>query len=260
MLLHNLLQLKEDGNYLLFSVEEELMTVVNEADAYRAIRRSIVDGGMSAGHRLVEADLAAALGTSRSYIRLALAQLEFEGLIEKEPGRSATVRHVPRSELLEIIEARIALEAIMARAAAVRRTEEQAQYLVRTMQELVVLGSKQDIVGLLETQAEFHHAVIDASRQPAIQRVVHTLAALTAQTRMRSMLLPGRVSASIKEHRTITAAIVARDRDAAERAMVRHLRNVGDSISKLSDVALQHQFQSVNNPTTENSINKEIAI
>ena len=218
------------------------MTSINEAEAYRAIRRSILDGVMHAGHRLVEADLALALGASRSYVRLALARLEFEGLVEKQPGRSASVRRVPRSELLEIIDARVALEGMMARAAATRRTDPQAQYLVRTMQDLVTLGAQSDIAGLLDAQARFHHAVLDASGKPAIERVVQNLAALTAQTRVRSMLLPGRVPASIKEHRAITAAILAADGGAAEAAMIHHLRNVGDAISKLPAGALSGAY------------------
>lgn len=236
------------------------MTITNEFDAYHAIRRSIVGGMLPSGHRLVEVDLAQDLKSSRSYVRAALVRLEFEGLVEKEPGRSAVVRRVPRSELLEIIEARVALEAIMARAAATRRTEPQAQRILHILHELVEAGTRSDISGLLQAQANFHHAVLDASRQPAIQRVVHTLAALTAQTRMRSTLLPGRIQTSIKEHRAIATAIVAQDSDAAEQAMVQHIRSVGQAISQLSDSVLHNSISTAQLPSHQSFTPKEIAI
>ncbi|WGX96663.1 GntR family transcriptional regulator [Nocardioides sp. L-11A] len=211
------------------------MDLERDIDAYEAIRASIVDDTLRAGHRLIEADLALALNTSRSYVRQALARLEFEGLVDKAPGHSATVRRVPKAEILEIIEARIALEAIVVRAAAARRTDAQARQLLDAARTLEAKFEKSDISGVLEAQAAFHHMVLEAGRKPAIQRVVHNLAALTVQTRMRSMLLPGRIPASVKEHAAIAAAVVAQDADAAERAMVAHLRSVAHAVSKLPD-------------------------
>lgn len=209
-------------------------------DVYQSMRRLIVDGTYRPGHRWVEADITATLGVSRGHVRDALARLEVEGLVEKETGRSATIRRVPRSEVLEIIEARVALEAIVARAAATRRTDDQARELVTVLQSMEARAGQSDIAGVLETQATFHHAVLEAGRKPAIQRLVHTLAALTAQTRTRSMLLPGRIPASIKEHRAICSAVVAHDPEAAEHAMIAHLRGVARAVVALPDPAQQY--------------------
>jgi DNA-binding FadR family transcriptional regulator len=41
--------------------------------------------------------------------------------------------------------------------------------------------------------------------------------------RARQLKLPGRIEASIQEHRTLLAAMLARDAAAAERAMHNHL-------------------------------------
>jgi DNA-binding GntR family transcriptional regulator len=230
--------------------EELSMTVVNDLDVYRAVRDLIVGGTFRAGHRLVEADLSTALGAGRSYVRHALARLEFEGLVEKEPGHSATVRRVSKAEMLETVEARLALESIVARAAATRCTDTEAAGLTAVFRSLEAAAKASDISGLLDLQAEFHHAVLDASRLPTIRRLIHNLTALTAQTRVRSMLLPGRVPASVKEHRAIATAIAARDPDAAQNAMALHLRSVAHAIASLPDPSLR-SGETTHHPATQ---------
>jgi DNA-binding GntR family transcriptional regulator len=221
-------------------------------DLYGSMRALIVDGTYGGGHRLVEADIAATLGVSRGYVREVLARLEFEGLVEKETGRSATVRRVSKSEALEILQARIALEGIVARSAATRRTDAQAKDLVAAMQSLEARAEASDVAGVLTTQATFHHAVLAAGRQPVIQRLVLTLSALTAQTRRRSMLLPGRIPASIREHRAICSAVAAREPEAAEKAMAAHLHAVARAITALPDSAQR-------NTDSHSSSNQEVS-
>ena len=89
---------------------------------YTQIRDQIVDGTLAPGTPLIEGPLAEKFGVSRSPIREALAQLSYEGLLERH-GRAMRVRILMAEDILEIYEVRIALERAAARAAAVRRTD-----------------------------------------------------------------------------------------------------------------------------------------
>ena len=60
--------------------------------AENALRAAIADGDLLPGARLVEADLVAMLGVSRSNVRLAIDALDAEGLVERIPNRGARVR------------------------------------------------------------------------------------------------------------------------------------------------------------------------
>jgi DNA-binding GntR family transcriptional regulator len=87
----------------------------DRSPAEQRLRDAIADGGMAPGHRLVEADLVALLGVSRSSVRLAIDTLTAEGLVERVPNRDARVRVVSVPEAVAITECRMALEGLIAR-------------------------------------------------------------------------------------------------------------------------------------------------
>lgn len=213
--------------------EGSAMAVDDGVTVYREIRASILDGTYQAGHRLVEADLVSTFNSGRFYVRSALAQLAHDGLVERVAGRSSVVREVPLSELIEILDARIALESMVAQVAADRRTSAQATKLRKLAVRLEDCAAEGDMQGVLELQAELHHTVIEASCFRAMPRIIENLAALTTQTRTRTMFMPGRVAASVAEHRAISEAVAAGDQTRAGNAMAAHLRNVKTAIITL---------------------------
>ena len=88
--------------------------------AILGLRQLIMDGELRAGDRLSEVRLAARLEVSRTPLRLALAQLEHEGLLEPVPGGGFVVRSFSGRQVVDAIELRGLLEGQAARLAAVR--------------------------------------------------------------------------------------------------------------------------------------------
>ena len=68
---------------------------------YETLRDMIVSFELPPGERLVEKDLAARLGVSKTPVREALALLEADGLVEATPYRGAIVRWLSRNEIVE---------------------------------------------------------------------------------------------------------------------------------------------------------------
>ena len=94
-------------------------TTADDAEALAAvIRTGIVGGEYAPNQRLVEAELAVALGASRAAVRGALLVLANEGLVERNRYRGARVRVVSVAEAVEITEVRMVIEAMCARKAA----------------------------------------------------------------------------------------------------------------------------------------------
>ena len=87
------------------------------------IRRRITEGVYEQGARLFEDQIAAELEVSRNPVREALQALAAEGFVELEPRRGARVARVPVERAAELFEVRAALEGLMARLAAERRTD-----------------------------------------------------------------------------------------------------------------------------------------
>lgn len=84
------------------------------------LRQRILGGALAPGERIVELTWAAALGVSRTPLRLALAELAREGLVEPLPSRGYRVRPVSLEDLVDAIEVRGVLEGLAARRVAER--------------------------------------------------------------------------------------------------------------------------------------------
>lgn len=196
--------------------------------AYRQLRNLIVSGRFIAGQRLVEADLVDELGSSRMIVREALSRLMIEGLLAKEAGKSCVVREVSLAELEEILDTRIALETFAIRSAANRISESVRSRLSELMAELEAV--QDSIPDFIDLQAELHHLWLESSGLHYATRFVESLSALSAQTRMKTALLPGRIEASIQEHKAIVDALIRRDPEDSERAVRSHLESVKAAI------------------------------
>ncbi|MCW5954497.1 MAG: GntR family transcriptional regulator, partial [Propionibacteriaceae bacterium] len=92
------------------------------SDQYLQIRDDILKGVFPVGERLLETTLAARYGVSRTPVREALVALQQDGLIERMKD-GFRVRTGTPEDVIEIYEARIALESAGAAAAARRRSD-----------------------------------------------------------------------------------------------------------------------------------------
>lgn len=196
------------------------------------LRAAIVSRRLSPNERLVEADLTRWLGVGRSAVRTALARLEHEGLVELEPHRGARVRLVPLSEAIEIIEARAALESLVARRAAVAATAEDVQALREILAEMGRLLDAGDLLAVSDRNASLHHRLQDIAGHGTANRLIAALRSQLVRFEYRTILQPGRSERSLAEHTAIVDAVAAGDPDRAETAIRAHLDNVADALRR----------------------------
>ena len=200
------------------------------ADGYEDLRAAIVNGELLPGERLVEEELSARLGLGRAAVRMALVRLEHDGLIEHERHRGARVRRVSESEAIEILEARAALEGLAARHAALDADDDAIDRLREILAEMRRLREGDDLIALSNANARLHTAILEASHHDTARRLSRTLSSQIVRFQYRTVLLPGRPDRSLTEHASIVEAIAARDPDAAEQAMQRHLLHVAEAL------------------------------
>jgi GntR family transcriptional regulator, vanillate catabolism transcriptional regulator len=106
--------------------------------AVLGLRQLILSGELRAGDRLSEVRLAARLEVSRTPLRLALAQLEHEGLLEPVIGGGFIVRSFSEQQVADAIDLRGVLEGSAARLAAERNSGP------RALGELIACVAKLD--------------------------------------------------------------------------------------------------------------------
>jgi DNA-binding GntR family transcriptional regulator len=207
------------------------------ADGYEDLRAAIVNGELLPGARLIEEEVSARLGLGRAAVRMALVRLEHDGLVERERHRGARVRRVSESEAIEILEARAALEGLAARHAALDADDAAVGRLREIVAEMRRLREEGDLIGLSNANAGLHAAILEASGHETAKRLSRTLSSQIVRFQYRTVLLPGRPDHSLGEHTAIVEAIGARDPDAAEQAMQRHLLHVAEALRMHHDGA-----------------------
>src|SRR3954447_25819903 len=91
--------------------------------AYHELRQLILTGGLPAGSRLAQYEMADRLRMSITPLREAIRRLSAEGLIELDNHKDARVSAIGADEARQLFEVRLALEPAAVALAAERRTE-----------------------------------------------------------------------------------------------------------------------------------------
>ena len=201
-------------------------------DAARSLRAAISRGDLLPGVRLVEADLVEVLGVSRGSVRLALDTLVAERLVERVPNRGARVRVVPAAEAVEITECRLPLEALLARKAAERVTDAEADRLRAHLDTMTATLDSGDLLKYGELIQQLHGLVAGAARHAVAADLVGKLQAQLVRHQFQLSLRPGRPRVSLSELTELVAAVTGRDPDRAEAAAVAHFRAVIAALSQ----------------------------
>jgi len=145
------------------------------------LREAIISGGLQAGTRLSERDLAEKLGVSRGPIRSALVVLEGEGLVETGSNGRAVVRGFGPADIADLMAVRLELESTAVRWAVERKAD--FGHVREILAEMEAeRASSEHLVSL---DVSFHLALVEASRSrflvqswQAIAPVVHTVITL----------------------------------------------------------------------------------
>ena len=194
------------------------------------LRDAIVSGDFQPNERLVEADLSLRYGAGRTAIRAALATLDQEGLIVREPNRGARVRLISAREAFEIEQVRNALERLLARSAAVRAASGDLDDLQAILAAMTERLRESDSLGYMQLNPQLHRRIWRISDNQVAIKVLVTLKSQSIRFQYGTILRPGRPAQSLREHAAIVAAIGAHDPDACDAAMAEHLGHVLETL------------------------------
>jgi len=201
------------------------------AGCYRRLRDDILAGVFPVDSPLLETTLAARYGVSRTPIREALALLEHDGLIERV-NRGFRVHAGTAQDVLELYEARLALEPAAAAAAAVRRNDLDLAQLTCVQDKAERADSP---AAWRQLHAAWHEHLWTAGHNAIIASALNRL---IAQLRIYDHGQPppsGDYAASNADHARILEAVRDRDADGARQLMAEHLaRSRQDRLAALT--------------------------
>jgi DNA-binding GntR family transcriptional regulator len=192
--------------------------------AYAQLKRAILTAALRPGQPCSERALAARFHLSRTPIREILRRLEHEHLVELVPRRGAFVRRLDAREVVEIFQAREAVEPVAARLAAARADAGVLRRLRRQFEALEVADRPAALAAMVAAGRRLHEAVVAACGNRYLREMHAILSAQTALVRRMTREHFAIERESYRWHLRILEALRRGDADGAEGAMRQHLR------------------------------------
>lgn len=199
------------------------------------LRELVLDGELGHGERVSELPLAARLGVSRTPLRLALAQLEHEGLLATLPTGGYVIRSFTLADVGDAIEVRGALEGTAARMAAERLgkpRDREAMYGCVGQLDAVL---RTDALGIaefdryVELNERFHALLVDLAQSDVLRDSIghacaKPFASPSAFVQVQAVLPESHqiLREAQRQHHEILDAIEAGDGGRAESVARRH--------------------------------------
>ncbi|QIB35227.1 GntR family transcriptional regulator [Ancylobacter pratisalsi] len=191
------------------------------------LRMVLLNGELSDGARIPEAQLCLRFGVSRTPLREALKVLAAEGFVELRPNRGSIVAPIDPLDVAHVFELKGAIENQIGLLAAVRATPEDRARIERVHG---ALGAHPAPTAYTELNQEFHRALASATQNPVLLQTYDNLQKRVLRLRFVVNENPVRVAQSFDEHEAIMTAFRARARlDLAER-LAEHNRLTGEAV------------------------------
>ncbi|MGD6834411.1 GntR family transcriptional regulator [Sutcliffiella halmapala] len=202
--------------------------------AFAQIQEWIIDGTLQPKEKLNDAELAQALGVSRTPIREALQLLNVQGLVEMFPGVGTQVTSVKKEDITKILPPLGALQALAAELA----TPIISQHTIDALREINATFAqaikKGDFYSALKQDEQFHNIIVDNAQNPYLANSVSNLQAHVLRLYFyQSIIL---TDTSIEEHESILKAFENRDKEtAAKIARTNWLRAIDEYYAEHKD-------------------------
>lgn len=192
---------------------------------YELVKGLLMDQGIEPESRINIDKLARELQVSPTPLREALARLESEGLVIKEPLRGYSAAPLlTLASFAQLFELRLLLEPLVASKAATHLDEKDLsmlEALVLEMRAVEVGQSYQEYHQLATADSTFHAVLTNACGNVFIQEALERLHSHLHLYRL--YFYQGVATDTIAEHRAILNALCQRDAAGAARAMTHHL-------------------------------------
>ncbi len=191
---------------------------------YKHLLRRIIDKTYPAGSKLVEENIAAELGVSRTPLREALQRLMQEGFVEHQPRRGMRVRQLRRRDVEDIFELRGNLERMAFRNAQRQITEADLAQLEKIIAESEKSSVAQRRSAIMAADDCLHELFCRRCTNSYLSEYLLHLLRLSRPYRNLGADRQANIKHLHQQRREILAAIRRKQMRAAEKLIVRHIR------------------------------------
>jgi DNA-binding GntR family transcriptional regulator len=204
------------------------------------LRQSIVSGRLAPASRLVERELIAMLGVSRTVIREALRQLESEGLVTMAGNRGAAVRELTLEEAQDLYSIRAVLEGLAAKLCAEHADRQQIDRLDRALKATATAYREGHPDEILRVKTGFYDVLLEGAGSATLSSMLASLHGRIWRWRALGLSHPKRAprrsAESLRALRAVLAAIKAHKGARAETLMRTEVMRAAAEATRLVQV------------------------
>lgn len=194
------------------------------------VRDMIVEGQLTPGERIREAELCLAFGISRTPLREALKVLASEGLIELRANRGSRVSPITDEEVGDLFEALSGIERHSAELAAERVNEAGIQRLRAMHERMDRHWKKRNRPAYAKVNHEIHRTIVGLARNEALVTIHDSLMARLRRARYMALMSDERWAEAVEEHEGILAALESGEARLAGERLCRHVLRTGEVV------------------------------
>lgn len=196
-------------------------------DVVRAtLRRRILNNELAAGERLIEANLAAEFGVSRTTLRSALMELRNDRLVEFSPRRGCSVARMSRAEIEDACFARYLLESGAACEDRAVIDDNLITSLEKELDAMAECAEAGDLAAIVECDTRLHSLLVEAGGRARLAELWHALDGQMGALMRSSLEFQGSdLSEVVTRHRMLIDAIRTKDRVFMAAAIKDHYLN-----------------------------------
>ena len=187
------------------------------------LRNMVFERQLAPGQWIDELALARDWQISRTPLREALKVLAAEGLVTSVPRQGCKVTEMSEDDADELFPVMALLEGRCAFEAVRKASDADLKALRRLHDALEKHSAANNIDGYYRANHDFHTRVQALANNRWLDRATNELRRFLRLLRGRQLNWPGRMAASINEHRVLIDAFEQRDAVRAERVMHDHL-------------------------------------
>jgi DNA-binding GntR family transcriptional regulator len=181
---------------------------------FETLRDMCVSFELEPGDRLVETDLAARLGVSKTPVREALFMLESEGLVDVTPYRGATVRWLSTNEMAEQGYLIDALEMPAYPIVVERITDRELAELDEAAERLRQARRDGDEIGFGQHAVDIHTRIFSATGYPRLTELIRLVLGPTGLRYDKALVYPDPTSWDLLLELALTRVQAVQERDA----------------------------------------------
>lgn len=200
---------------------------------FKTLRTAILKGELKPGERLMELQLAAKLGMSRTPIREAIRMLEQEGLAVTIPRKGAEVAQITEKDMEDVLQIRRSLEDLAIRLSCDKISTMELQELRIAMEDFEEKTKSDQVVEIARADVKFHEILYKSSDNSKLLLLLNNLREQMYRYRVEYLKDRSMYPCLIEEHRKMYDALKAKDKEKAAHYVEKHLCNQAEAMKKI---------------------------